>query len=353
MSRWRALLQLSLARVREFYREPVALFWVYGFPAFLAVALGLAFGGGMPTMPLGADRAPVAVVADGDPEGAKALRDELAAEGIAARLMAEEPARRQLRDGAVGLVVVAGPRGCDYYFDPERPGSELLRYRVDAIVQRRHASPPAWPTADHTVRATGDRYIDFLIPGLMGFNILTGGLWGVGFVIVDLRVRQLLKRFLATPMRRSDFLLSIIGSRLVFLFPEMAALILVGRLGFGTPLRGSLSALALVVLLGGAAFAALGLLLACRTERVETASGLINLLVLPLWMFSGTFFSTERFPAALQPLVRASPLTHLNEALRAVMLDGASVFQIGAHLAVLAAWAVGPFLLGLRWFRWR
>jgi ABC-type multidrug transport system permease subunit len=353
MSRWRALLQLSLARVREFYREPVALFWVYGFPAFLAVALGLAFGSGMPTMPLGADRAPVAVVPDGDSEEARALRDELAAEGVAVQLMPEEPARRQLRDGAVGLVVVAGSRGCDYYFDPERPGSALLRYRVDAVVQRRHASPPAWPTADHTVRAPGDRYIDFLIPGLMGFNILTGGLWGVGFVIVDLRVRQLLKRFLATPMRRSDFLLSIIGSRLVFLFPEMAALVLVGRLGFGTPLRGSLAALALVVLLGGAAFAALGLLLACRTERIETASGLINLLVLPLWMFSGTFFSTERFPAALQPLIRASPLTHLNEALRDVMLDGASVPQIGAHLAVLAAWAVGPFLLGLRWFRWR
>jgi ABC-type multidrug transport system permease subunit len=353
MSRWRALLQLSLARVREFYREPVAVFWVYGFPAFLAVALGLAFGGGMPTVAPRGDGVTVAVAEEGDPAEARALRDELTARGVAARLMAGEPARRQLRDGVVGLVVVAGPHGCDYYFDPERPGSDLLRYRVDAVVQRRHAGPPAWPAVDRTARAPGDRYIDFLIPGLMGFNILTGGLWGVGFVIVDLRVRRLLKRFLATPMLRSDFLLSIIGSRLVFLFPEMALLVIVGRLGFGTPLRGSLAVLALVVLLGGAAFAALGMLLACRTERVETASGLINLLVLPLWMFSGTFFSTERFPAALQPLIRASPLTHLNEALRAVMLDGASLPQVGGHLIILAAWALGPFLLGLKWFRWR
>jgi ABC-2 type transport system permease protein len=353
MSRWRPLLQLSLARVREFYREPAAVFWVYGFPAFLAIALGLAFGSGTPTVPLGNDRLPVAVAEEGDLSAARALRDELTTQGVEARLMAEAPARRQLRDGAIGLIVVAGSQGCDYYFDPERSGSKLLRCRVDAIVQKQHTSSPAWPTTDHTVRAPGDRYIDFLIPGLMGFNILTGGLWGVGYVIVDLRVRRLLKRFLATPMRRSDFLVSIIGSRLVFLFPEMAVLVLVGRLGFGTPLRGSLATLALVVLLGGAAFAALGLLLACRTERIETASGLINLIVLPLWMFSGTFFSTERFPAALQPLVRASPLTHLNEALRAVMLDGASVHRIGWHLIVLVAWAIGPFLLALRWFRWR
>jgi ABC-2 type transport system permease protein len=353
MSRWRPLLHLSLARVREFYREPAAVFWVYGFPAFLAIALGLAFSSGVPTVPLGGDRMPVAVAEEGDAAEVKALRYELTAQGVEVRLMAEELAHRQLRDGEVGLVVVAGRRGCDYYFDPQRSGSKLLRYRVDAVVQRTHTNQQAWPTTDHTVRAPGDRYIDFLIPGLMGFNILTGGLWGVGYVIVDLRVRRLLKRFLATPMRRGDFLLSIIGSRLVFLLPEMVLLVLVGRLGFGTPLRGSLATLALVVLLGGAAFAALGLLLACRTERVETASGVINLLVLPLWMFSGTFFSTERFPAALQPLVRASPLTHLNEALRAVMLDGAALPQVGWHLAVLTAWAVVPFLLALRWFRWR
>jgi ABC-type multidrug transport system permease subunit len=127
---------------------------------------------------------------------------------------------------------------------------------------------------------------------------------------------------------------------------------LAGWLLFGVPVRGSLAALAMVVGVGGTAFAGLGLLLACRTERTETVSGLINLLMLPMWMLSGTFFPTERFPALLQPLIQALPLTHLNVALRAVMLHGASLGAVAGQLVLLAAWAVGSFLLALFWFRW-
>jgi ABC-type multidrug transport system permease subunit len=353
MIRWRALTQLFLARLREFYREPMVIFWVYGFPIFLAVALGIAFSGGLPWAPMSAGDGGVAVAADGDPGDAAALCHVLEAQGLGVELESEEAARERLRAGHIALLIVPGPQGYEYYFDPERPDSRAIRYRADAVIQRWHAGSSAWPTTDHPIVKPGDRYIDFLIPGLMGFNILTGGLWGVGYVVVDLRVRRLLRRFLATPMRPGDFLLAIVGSRLVFLIPEMLVLGLVGHFGFGTPVRGSIGTLAVVVLAGGAAFAGLGLLLACRTERAETVSGLINVLALPLWMFSGTFFSVERYPQALQPLIRASPLSHLNLALREVMLDGASLTAVSGHVGILLVWAAIAFWLALRWFRWR
>jgi ABC transporter DrrB family efflux protein len=210
-----------------------------------------------------------------------------------------------------------------------------------------------WQTTDAPVSEPGHRYIDFLVPGLMGLNIMGGGLFGVGFVIVDMRVRKLLKRLLATPMRRSHFLLAMLGSRLIMLLPEMTLLLVAARLGFGVPLRGNPLLLGLVILVGAFAFAGIGLVLASRTDKTETISGLINLVMLPGWLVSGTFFSSRRFPDAVQPLIQALPLTQLNDALREVMLEGASLGRVAGRLAVLAAWGGVAFLLALRWFRWQ
>jgi len=206
---------------------------------------------------------------------------------------------------------------------------------------------------DDLANEPGHRYIDFLIPGLMGLNVMAGALWGVGFVIVDMRVRKLLKRLRATPMRRSDFLLAVLGSRVVFLVPEILVLALVGCVGYGMPVRGSVATLAVVILAGSAAFAGLGLLLACRTEKTETVSGLINLLVMPMWMLCGTFFNSRRFPDFVQPLIDVLPLTQLNDALRGVVLDGASLGQVGLPVLILAGWGAVSFALALWWFRWQ
>jgi ABC-type multidrug transport system permease subunit len=354
MNRLRPLWQLFLARVREFYREPAALFWVYGFPVFLAVALGMAFSGTRPSAPL-ADlqhAQPVAVVTDADPDEARDLVGQLEKAGVPVESAGRDACQKLLNTGKVSLYVLPGRDRYDYHFDGTRPDAQAARHAVDDVVQRWKARPAPWPTEDHSASHPGDRYIDFLIPGLMGFNLMGGGLWGVGFVIVDMRVRKLLKRFLATPMRRSDFLLSVVGSRLVFVFPEMLLLGLLGTLGFGMPLRGSVLTATLVVLVGGATFCGLGLLLACRTQKTETVSGLIQLLALPMWMLSGTFFSSARFPALLQPLIQALPLTQVNDALREVVLEGAPLAAVGWRLAILAAWTVASFALALRWFRW-
>jgi ABC transporter DrrB family efflux protein len=354
MRRGHPLLQLFLARLREFYREPAVLFWVYGFPLFLAIALGLAFSGGQPLAPaLDLQETPEVDIQQTPAEAeAVALQQHLETAGLITRLESADAAHQRLRTGKAALVIVPDAGGYRYLYDPRRSDSILARYRADDVVQRWKAGSPAWQTRDGLVEEPGDRYIDFLIPGLMGLNLMGGGLWGVGYVVVDMRVRKLLKRLLATPMRPRDFLLSILGSRLVFLVTEMLLLAGVGCLGFGVPIRGNVLVLALTMLLGGAAFSGLGLLLGCRTEKTETVSGLINLLMLPMWMFCGTFFTPRRFPTAVQPLIEALPLTQLNDALRGVMLEGAAFGQVAERLAILAAWAVVPFLLALRWFRW-
>jgi ABC-type multidrug transport system permease subunit len=346
MQRWRPLFHLILARLREFFREPEAIFWVYGFPLILAVGLGIAFS----------SRAPEAQAVDvqkTDSAEADALAEHLRTAGLDVQLHDEAECRRRLRIGKTMLFVVPEKQSFQYVYDPARPDSVAARYRVDAAVQRWKAGPAAAAVGERLVSEPGQRYIDFLMPGLIGMNLMGGGLWGIGFVLVDMRTRKLLKRLLATPMHRSDFLLSLLGARLVFLVPEMLVLTLVGYFGFKVPLGGHPLTLMLVMLSGALAFAGLGLLAACRADKTETVTGLINLVALPMWLLSGTFFSSKRFPDAAQPFIQALPLTQLNDALREVMLEGAALSEVAWRLGILLLWAVATFVLALRWFRWQ
>ena len=207
-------------------------------------------------------------------------------------------------------------------------------------------------TSDQYLTEPGARYIDFLVPGLLGMNLLGSGMWGVGYVIVDMRVRKLLKRFVATPMKRTDFLLSMIGGRLVFMIPELLVILSAGALLFGMVIRGNPFSILVLSFLGAICFAGLGLLVACRSQQVETVSGLMNLVMLPMWLLSGIFFSPDRFPDVLQPLVQALPLTQLNYALRAVILEGAPLSSQIWRMIILAAWSGISFVCALHWFRW-
>jgi ABC-type multidrug transport system permease subunit len=342
------LVQLTLARLREFYREPVAIFWVYGFPLLLAVILGMAFK----NRPV--ERVSVDVMDDGTP-AAGALRDTLAKDD---RLKIEfhDPARcrERLRTAKTELVVVAaaGGAGYEYLLDPNRPESAHARNAADNALLR--AANPSLPTpAGKALDEPGGRYIDFLVPGLIGLNLMGGGLFGVGFVTVDLRVRKLLKRFVATPMRRRDFLLALMLSRLLFTVINVVLMLVACWLMFGVKLRGDPLAFAAVAFAGGASFAGIGLMVGCRAQTLETVSGLMNALMIPMYLFSGVFFSSERFPPAIQPLIQALPLTALNNGLRAVMNDGGSWPDILTPLAILAAWGVVGFAVALRFFRWR
>lgn len=347
MNRWRAFTQLILARIREFYREPEAIFWVYGFPLILAIGLGTAFSGARPEAPA------VDVLAEPGDTRAAALARTLKDAELPVEVHAENDCQARLRKGKTALYIVPEGKTLRYVFDPARAESLLARYWVDSVLARAepgHAAPQA---LEDPVSEPGSRYIDFLLPGLIGMNIMGGGLFGVGFVLVDMRVRKLFKRLMATPMRRGDFLLALLAARMLFLLPEMLVLLVAGWLLFGVPIHGSVFSLFLVILVGTAAFAGLGLLIGCRTDKTETISGYINFIMLPMWLLSGVFFSSKRFPDAAQPFIQALPLTQLNDALREVMLEAAPLTDVAWRLGLLAAWALVTFTLALRWFRWK
>jgi len=239
-----------------------------------------------------------------------------------------------------------------YRLDPTRPESRLARAVVDDLLQRAAGRADAIGPREERVTEPGARYVDFLVPGLLGMNLMSSGMWGIGWVIVELRQKKLLKRYVATPMRRSDFLLSFVVIRLFFLVIEVPVFLGFAVLAFGVPVRGPLVALSAMATLGALAFAGLGLLVACRARNTQTVSGLINLVMMPMFLLSGVFFSADNFPAVMQPAIRALPLTALNDGLRAVMNEGAGVAAVAPQAALLAAVAAGAFALALRFFRW-
>jgi len=343
----RPLTQLVLARLREFYREPEAVFWVYGFPILMIVALGIAFR----NKPI--ER--ITVDVETGPR-AEAIVDALSKqEKFVVATFDTASCRVRLRTGKTDLVVSAGESSTphyDYAYDPTRTESVLARNAVDDALQRAAGRQDAATVADRVFDEPGGRYIDFLVPGLLGMSLMGGGMWGVGFAIVDMRIRKLLKRFLATPMKKTDFLAGMIISRLVFMVPEVLALVGFARVAFGVRIYGSLWAVVALVLLGAGAFAGIGLLIASRAKTIEAVSGLMNLVMLPMWMLSGVFFSSDRFPEVVRPAIKALPLTLLNDALRAVMQEGASLSSLGLEVAALAAWGTVTFALALRWFKW-
>ncbi|MFO7653381.1 MAG: ABC transporter permease [Candidatus Krumholzibacteriia bacterium] len=347
MKRDRPLVELTRVRILEFVREPEAVFWVFVFPVLLAVALGVAFR----NQPAGS--IPVAVVA-GERTAPRALAALAESPSLEVRTLDAAAAREALRRGRVDVVVdLSEPPVVGYAYDETRPEGRAARLAVNDAVQRALGREDPAPVRDEGVPARGARYIDFLIPGLVGLNLMGSGLWGIGFSVVVARTRKLLKRFAATPMRRPDFLLSYGLSRLVFLIPEVLAVIGAGWLIFAVQVRGSWLALTVVAVLGAVAFGGIGLLVAARPRTTESVSGWMNLVMLPMWLLSGTFFSYERFPSVIHPAIQALPLTALNDALRAVMNDGAGLPAVWPEALVMLGWGTVSFVLAVRLFRWQ
>ena len=341
------LVELTATRVREFLREKEAVFWVFIFPVLMTFALGIAFRNTAP------DLTPVAIEATNDARANEVAQLLSASPEITATVLSSTEATQALRSGKVSIVVRPGNDSIEYRFDPTRPESRAARLIVDDVLQRGEGRADVVKVGEEKVTEPGARYVDFLVPGLIGMNLMGSGLWGLGFTVVIARSRKILKRFAATPMRRSHYLFSFMLSRLVFLVVVVAAIIVFAWLVFDFTVRGSWLSLALMTVLGGFTFSGIGLLVAARPTTIEGVSGLMNLIMLPMWLLSGTFFSSERFPQVLQPFIKALPLTALNNVLRAVMNEGAALSSNWIPIAVLLAWCVVSFVVALKIFRWQ
>ena len=336
------LVQLTLVRFREFIREPEAVFWVFAFPILLAAGLGIAFRN---------RPAEVLKIVAISPEIAQSLRQEklLAVEQLDA--IAGEEA---LRTGKVALLAEPGSGGAVVYrYDDTNPEGRTAHMLADAAIQRAAGRADPVSTTNQLMREPGARYIDFLIPGLLGMNLMGSAIWSMGFTIVDSRRKNLLKRLVASPMPRHYYLLSYPLSRILLLLVEVGALVGFGALVFHVPIRGSLLELAVLCLLGSFSFCALGLLLASRAKTIEAASGLMNVVMMPMWIASGVFFSSQNFPSVMQPFIKALPLTAVIDTLRANILQGAHLTQLAPQIGIIVLWMVVCFALALKLFRWR
>ncbi len=339
--------QLVLSRLREFFREPEAVFWVYIFPILMIVGLGVAFR----NQPV--EKANIDVEAG---PRASQIADALKShERFIVKTCDADACRVRLRTGKTQLVVAVASdgKGFEYRFDPSRPENVLAREAVDDALQQAAGRKDPVKATDQTVTEPGGRYVDFLVPGLLGMSLMGGGLWGVGFVTVDMRIRKLLKRFLATPMKKRDFLAAIMVSRMLPMIPEVIVLLVFARLAFGVVCYGSFGTLCVLIVLGATMFSGIGLLVASRAKTLEAVSGLMNLVMLPMWMLSGIFFSSERFPAAAQPLIKVLPLTPLIDSLRSVMLEGTTLASLVGPIGLMAGWGIVSFAVALKLFRWQ
>jgi len=340
------LSELVKSRLREFIREPGYVFWVFGFPLLMAIGLGLAFRSKAPEPPR------VAFTEAVPEDAAKALT---ASPRLHAERLDRAAAERALARTKVDLIVDQPDRGRPlvFDFDSAQEKSLLARAVTQDVLERAAGRKDLVPLQERRVSKVGSRYVDFLLPGLIGLNLMGSSMWGIGYNLVLARKRKLLRRYAVTPMRRSHFLLSYFFSRSLFLVLELTVLIAFGRLAFHTHVSGSFSSLIVASSLGAAAFAAVGFLIGARVSSTEVAGGWMNFVQLPMWLLSGSFFSYERFPTWLKWPIRLLPLTAVNDALRSIYNEAGNLASVPFELGVLAVWSIAGFVVALRVFKWQ
>ena len=338
------LVELTLVRLREFLREPEALFWSFLFPILMTCARGVAFSS------RSEGRFIVGVAQQAD---SAAVTNALARDAhFTVRVIAPEAVDRAVRDGTAAVVVIPGSPPT-YRYDQARAESQAARMAVDAALQRAAGRSDAFKAVEEPVAIVGSRYIDWVIPGLLGMGIMSTGMWSVGFSIATARNRKLLKRFVATPMVRAYYLASFVFSRLLFLTLETIVLMTFAWVTFGVAVHGSILTFAFVCLMGALTFGGMALLVASRPRTIEALSGLLNFVMLPMWIVSGVFFASSNFPDVAQPVIQVLPLTALIDALRAVTNDGQSLAGVAPDLGILALWGTTSFVIALKIFRWQ
>ncbi len=357
------VLQVAIARLREFFREPVAIFWVYGFPQVILLTLGFTF----------TDRAPEVLHVDlvggqGTAGHVAHLHNRLEANGRLVPQITSKPEGlqrlRQVRSSAVVVIQASrkelqGQPTYELHYDPDRVDSMQARALLESVLLRSllsQARPEAdWASSRIVIRerqAIGGRYVDFLVPGLLAVGVMGGSLVGVGYTLVEMRMRRLLRVYLATPLSTGELFAGLMVARLAFLVAEVLFVLIVAGVVFGVGVVGSGWLLLASLLLGTITFLAVGLLIGARGRTLEAASGWVSVLMLVQWVLCGVFFNRGIFPEHWQPLLKLLPLTALVDATRGVMLQGDTLVDLWDEWLILLGWTVAVLPAALWRFRW-
>jgi len=373
-SRLNQLWLLTLSLFRELIREPGVLFWGIVFPILMSAGLGMAFTKKADVL------RKVAVIR----EASSTVRDSSAVYnfldnncernpvngkedynwkleikneklGTSVFLFYEltwDDAMTLLKRGTINLILTGNDGHAQYHFDPLNSDAELTYLKLSNAIGSGNVIPEVKTAEIRPLTIKGTRYIDFLVPGLITMGVMMSAMWGISYGIIEKRSKKLLRRLVATPMKKSHFLIALITVRVVMNFIEALVLLLFALIAFHITIQGSISAMILLFIAGNIAFAGIAVFVSCHTSNTEVGNGLINAIVMPMMVLSGIFFSYHNFPDWSIPVINKLPLTILTDGIRSIFNEGAGYPQVALPVMILTATGVIFFLAGLKIFKW-
>lgn len=366
------LWQLFLSQAREIIREPGVLFWGIVFPILMSLGLGLAF------TKKGETIRKVAVITDSrvqenpvisafleekceknDPaeEDSWKYRFVISDEKLGNSVfmfyeMKWDEAIRLLKRGTMNVLIAASADSVHYHFDPMNSDAELTYLKLSSVIGYGEINESAPGAVIRPLTTTGTRYIDFLIPGLITMGVMMSCMWGISYGIIEKRSKKLLRRLVATPMRKSHFLIALITVRIVMNVIESLTLLIFAMIAFKMSIQGDITSLILVYLAGNIAFAGLAVFVSSHTSSTEVGNGLINAVVMPMMVLSGIFFSYQNFPDWSHGFIQALPLTMMTDNFRSIINEGSGIGDVILPVIVLTAIGIAFFSAGLKIFKW-
>jgi len=374
--RFNQLWQLISALFREIIREPGVLFWGILFPILMSLGLGLAFTKKSDVI----RKVAIINISDNSPIGSESslvagfLQNNCTKNGLTGSAtwqwkytikdeklgnsvflfynMKWDDAIRFLKRGTINVLLLGKNDSIEYHFDPMNPDAQLTYLKLSTIVGRGATQPVESSFQIKPLTVTGTRYIDFLVPGLIAMGVMMSSMWGISYGIIEKRSKKLLRRLVATPMKKSHFLIALITVRIFMNFIESLVLFLFALFAFKMTIQGNISALILMFLAGNIAFAGIAVFVSSHTSNTEVGNGLINFVVFPMMVLSGIFFSYQNFPDWSLPVIKNLPLTMLTDGIRSIFNEGAGYNEVMLPIIILLAIGTLFFSVGLKIFKW-
>ena len=363
---------LFLMHAKTLMREPGVLFWGIVFPLLMALGLGLAFTQKLDTVHKVAIIKNAETGIDSSNRFETFLRtrtqkskdsltqkdqykisvkdDKLGNNTYLFERTTRPEAMKMLKRGEINLIIEEKSDSVEFHFDPVNSEAHLTYLNLSRVINNSKITTKDESVVPLTLKGT--RYIDFFVPGLIAMGLMMSSIWGLGYGIIENRSKKLLRRMIATPMKKSYFLMSLISVRSIMNFIEAGLLFLFAYLVFGITIQGSILALLLIFIAGNIGFAGIAIVTASRTANPEVGNGLINAISTPMIVLSGIFFSYHNFPDWAIGFIKILPLTLLADGIRSIFIEGAGLPDIIVPFFALIITGVICFYIGLKFFKW-